>query len=69
MAVQEDFQAVRDNQREIDVRYVPTAVNIPDAGTRGLALAEMTKNSTWQNGPHFLSQPEECWPKSHSQKR
>ena len=35
-------------EREIQVKYVPTNVNVADAGTRGLEHSKMTSESTWQ---------------------
>ncbi|CAB4022425.1 hypothetical protein AC249_AIPGENE7361, partial, partial [Paramuricea clavata] len=43
-----------DGERRVQVKYVPTSVNIADAGTRGLKLPETTSESTWQCGPEFL---------------
>ena len=50
-------------ERKIQVKYVPTSVNIADAGTRGLELSKMTSESTWQCGPEFLYQLEGSWPR------
>lgn len=44
------------------MRYVPTSLNIADAGTRGLTLNEMSPDSLWQLAPQFLSKPDENWP-------
>ncbi|CAB4041245.1 uncharacterized protein LOC110233369 [Paramuricea clavata] len=52
-----------DGERRVQVKYVPTSVNIADAGTRGLKLPETTSESTWQCGPEFLYQAESMWPR------
>ena len=61
----EDLERLKEGgERKILVRYVPTSVNIADAGTRGLNLSEMTSESVWQCGPEFLYQTEDSWPRS-----
>jgi hypothetical protein len=52
-----------DGERRVQVKYVPTRVNIADAGTRGLKLPETTSESTWQCGPEFLYQADSMWPR------
>ena len=50
-------------ERRIQVKYVPTNVNVADAGTRGLELSKMRSESTWLCSPEFLHQPEDSWPR------
>lgn len=44
-------------------RHVSTTDNPADFLTRGMSAAEIVKNRLWLNGPAWLSQPEENWPK------
>ena len=45
-------------------KYVPSQLNPADLTSRGITAREFSENSTWLNGPDFLSKPEECWPQS-----
>ena len=61
--INSNFEAVSaGGQRRIEIRYVPTAMNVAEGGTRGLQLSQMSANSLWQKGPEFLSRPENHWP-------
>ena len=44
--------------------YVDTANNPADDITRGKSVAELCQESSWRNGPPFLSQPPHQWPLS-----
>ncbi|XP_038061120.1 uncharacterized protein LOC119731907 [Patiria miniata] len=43
-------------------RYVDTASNPADDGSRGLTADTMIKNQRWLNGPDFLLKEEQHWP-------
>lgn len=42
---------------------IPGNLNIADIITRGATPEDLRENSDWQNGPGFLRQPVEQWPK------
>ena len=44
-------------------QHVPSKDNPADLLTRGLPVDEFLKCSFWKNGPNFLWQPPESWPK------
>lgn len=44
-------------------RHVPGRLNVADDCSRGLSAQDLLQDSRWINGPHFLSQDEDCWPK------
>ena len=43
--------------------YVRTASNPADHGTRGLAVTEVKDSKLWWDGPEFLKEPQNKWPK------
>lgn len=43
-------------------RWIPTSYNVADDSTR-MKIADLSTESRWFNGPPFLSEPEESWPK------
>ncbi|KAB5567602.1 hypothetical protein PHYPO_G00234660 [Pangasianodon hypophthalmus] len=43
--------------------WIPGDLNVADILTRGAAPEDFQENSVWQNGPEFLKQPVEQWPK------
>ena len=43
--------------------WIPGDVNIADIMTRGATPEDLNEVSEWQNGPYFLRQPVEEWPK------
>ena len=45
-----------------DIRFVPTEDNPADMATRGKTPQELS-SSTWWNGPQWLKQPKDKWPK------
>ena len=49
-------------QRLVEIRYVPTSLNVADGGTCGLQLSQMSAASPWQKGLEFLSRSEDDWP-------
>ncbi|XP_028414386.1 uncharacterized protein LOC114537537 [Dendronephthya gigantea] len=60
------------NQRVNEIRkltdkeswnHCPGAMNPADIPSRGIRVDEMVSNSLWWNGPAFLRQPEDEWPK------
>ena len=44
-------------------RHVPSWLNVADDGSRGLRALDLRPSSRWLNGPAFLSQPEQFWPR------
>ena len=44
-------------------RYTPTKENPADKLSRGMTANSLATDHTWWNGPEYLSQPEEMWPK------
>ncbi|GFQ92089.1 integrase catalytic domain-containing protein [Trichonephila clavata] len=47
-----------------DWHHCPGKENPADLLTRGLSVKNLKKCDAWWNGPHWLHQPEENWPKS-----
>ena len=45
----------------VSIRYVSTEENPADLATRGKSPSELI-NTSWWNGPHWLSQTEDQWP-------
>ena len=43
-------------------RWVPTAVNAADHGSRGVAMDQLLSLEQWWSGPAFLRRPPEEWP-------
>merc|ERR1712243_93591 len=49
------------------IQYIPSKENIADIATRSETLvSSIGKDSTWQLGPHWLSQPKKDWPATRS---
>ena len=44
-------------------KHCPGYLNPADDGTRGIPFSEFNLNSRWFNGPDFILQPEDAWPK------
>ena len=49
-------------------RFCPTFENPADYASRGMLASDLVRNSDWLQGPVFLSEPEEFWPKQASDK-
>ena len=45
-------------------RYVNTTKNPADYASRGLTVESFLRNETWIQGPDFITQPKEEWPKN-----
>lgn len=45
-------------------KLVPGVENPADLATRGITPSQFTENSTWWNGPNWLSQPCSAWPQA-----
>ena len=45
-----------------DWRYVPTAMNAADSGSRGHKIEDLCPDKEWIRGPEFLYKPETDWP-------
>lgn len=43
--------------------WIPGDLNVADIITRGATPEDLKENFVWQNGPEFLRQPVEEWPK------
>ena len=57
---------IRDVSRPDQWRYVPSALNAADAGSRGQTLEEV-QSRQWLCGPSFLREDEEDWPQDVEQ--
>ncbi|KAH9578515.1 hypothetical protein MS3_00000170 [Schistosoma haematobium] len=42
-------------------RFVPSKENISDFASRGVKF-DIDDVKVWEEGPHFLKKPKECWP-------
>ena len=45
-------------------RYVPTSLNPADLCTRGSSATRLAENTLWWDGPSFLKESEELWPRN-----
>ena len=54
---------ILDVSSAFDWRYIPSAANPADDGTRGYIVYQMTSKSRWISGPSFLSKYRLAWPK------
>ena len=54
---------VLDVSTTFDWRYIPSAANSADDGTRGYSVYHMTSESRWISGPSCLSKHRSDWPK------
>lgn len=54
---------IRENTNQAQWRYVNTTLNPADSASRGLSAENLLKQSNWMNGPSFLQEPENKWPK------
>ena len=59
-------QLIRDYTSPAQLRYVESASNPADEGSRGLNASDFLQKSQWINGPGFLWQSENHWPKQSS---
>ena len=59
-------QLIRDYTSPAQWRYVESASNPADEGSRGLNASDFLQKSQWINGPGFLWQSENHWPKQGS---
>ena len=54
---------ILDVSSAFDWRYIPSAANPADDGTRGYSVYQMTSESRWISVPSFLSKHRSDWPK------
>jgi len=59
-------QLIRDYTSPAQWQYVESASNPADEGSRGLNASDFLQKSQWINGPGFLWQSENHWPKQGS---
>lgn len=59
---QEKVESLEQNGVNVNIRYVPTEINVADIGTRGASPPYLDHDSSWQLGPAFLRNPENEWP-------
>ena len=52
---------IRNNVKPVQWRHIPTEENVADDVSRGLSIPELSDR--WLNGPEFLCQPNNDWPK------
>ena len=60
---QEKIESLEQNGVNVNIRYVPTEINVADIGTRGASPPCVDHDSSWQLGPAFLRDPENEWPR------
>ena len=56
--------AIREQSSPRQWKYVDTKLNPADDASRGMTAEAITKANRWINGPDFLWQDQETWPKS-----
>ncbi|CAD5216422.1 unnamed protein product [Bursaphelenchus okinawaensis] len=49
---------------EIEIRHVPGELNVADKASRGCSINELMNDKSWWNGPEFIHDSEENWPKN-----
>lgn len=54
---------IRENSSSANWHHVRTEHNPADLISRGTNAKELVNNSLWWNGPEWLAQPQESWPK------
>ena len=47
---------------------MPTSLNPADLYTRGLTIKQLAESEFWWQGPSFLKEEEELWPKNKVEK-
>ena len=52
--VQRRVDEIQELTKDVKLKYVPTAENPADLGTRGLSPQQLEQNKLWWNGPEFL---------------
>ena len=57
---------ILDVSSAFDWRYIPSAANPADYGTRGYRVYQRTSESRWISGPSFLSEHRSDWPKQEN---
>lgn len=62
--VQNRLQEIRQIVPEATWKHCPGDKNSADLPSRSLTGKELVENSLWWNGPQFLRNPEEHWPKT-----
>ncbi|XP_064619512.1 uncharacterized protein LOC135482958 [Lineus longissimus] len=59
--------AVRDITEPEQWKHCPGVLNPADIASRGMSAGDLIEQDTWWNGPNFLKQSEEFWPKAQVQ--
>ena len=54
---------IHEETNPVQWKYVPTSSNPADHSTRGLTVTELKENELWWNGPEFLKESRDKWPK------
>ncbi|XP_059048555.1 uncharacterized protein LOC131843818 [Achroia grisella] len=62
VAEEHDYEIAKDTTKKNEWRWVPTHENVADDATRGIP-SEFGPQHRWFNGPSFLHQPENEWPR------
>ena len=57
------MESLEQNGVNVNIRYLPTEINVADIGTRGASPPCLDHDSSWQLGPAFLRDPENEWPR------
>ena len=60
---------IHEETNPVQWKYVPTSSNRADHATRGLTVTELKENELWWNGPEFLKESRDKWPKRNLQNR
>ena len=59
---------IRDHSSPQQWHYVPSDLNPADFASRGMDIEKFLENKLWKNGPDFLWQTLESWPKENETK-
>ena len=57
-----EIQEYVEQQKNVEIRYVPTKMNIADETTKWAKPVDVAPSSSWIKGPYFLQQEKATWP-------
>lgn len=58
------FGEIHDCTTPVQWRYMPTKSNPADIASKGSTASMLIEKQLWWNGPDYLLEPEQFWPKS-----
>ena len=58
-------QEIRDSTTSASWRHCPGELNPADLPSRGMTASDLVKETTWWNGPEFLTKDESEWPRQN----